>query len=139
MDNLSNPASPAAAVGGDRQVLFVGLGTMGLPMARNLLRAGWAVTGYDRLDDARRAFAEAGGRVVTDPAEAAAAADVVITMVPDDRAIRDVLALPDVKERYASQGAIIPDPMSQAQLVSFLNADIAGWRKVIQDAKITAD
>ena len=50
-----------------------------------------------------------------------------------------VLALPDVKERYASQGAIIPDPMTQAQLVSFLNTDIGGWRKVIQDAKITAD
>ncbi|MFO1398658.1 MAG: tripartite tricarboxylate transporter substrate binding protein [Burkholderiales bacterium] len=50
-----------------------------------------------------------------------------------------VLALPDVRERYASQGAIIPEPMSQAQLAAFLNADIAGWRKVIQDAKITAD
>ena len=50
-----------------------------------------------------------------------------------------ILALPDVKERYASQGAIIPEPMTQAQLVSFLNADINGWRKVIQDAKITAD
>jgi len=50
-----------------------------------------------------------------------------------------ILGLPDVKERYASQGAIIPDPMTQAQLVSFLNTDIGGWRKVIQDAKITAD
>jgi len=29
--------------------------------------------------------------------------------------------------------------MTQAQLVSFLNTDIGGWRKVIQDAKITAD
>jgi tripartite-type tricarboxylate transporter receptor subunit TctC len=50
-----------------------------------------------------------------------------------------ILAMPDVKERYASQGAIIPAPMTQPQLVQFLDADISGWRKVIQDAKITAD
>ena len=53
--------------------------------------------------------------------------------------IERILALPDVKERYATLGAIIPEPMTQAQLVALLNADIAGWRKVIQDAKITAD
>lgn len=53
--------------------------------------------------------------------------------------VERILTLPDVKERYASQGAIIPEPMTQAQLAKFLDADISGWRKVIQDAKITAD
>jgi tripartite-type tricarboxylate transporter receptor subunit TctC len=50
-----------------------------------------------------------------------------------------VLTLPDVKERYTSQGAIIPEPMTQAQVATFLDTDIKAWRKVIQDAKITAD
>jgi len=53
--------------------------------------------------------------------------------------IEHILTLPDVRERYASQGAIVPEPMTQAQLNKFLDADIGGWRKVIQDAKITAD
>lgn len=53
--------------------------------------------------------------------------------------VERILQMPDVRERYASQGAIVPEPMTQTQIVSFLNADIAGWRKVIQDAKITAD
>lgn len=95
MDNLSNPTTATPAKLGDPSLLFVGLGTMGLPMATNLLRAGWAVTGYDRVEAARQAFADAGGQSVVDPHAAAAAADVVITMVPDDRAIREVLALPE--------------------------------------------
>lgn len=53
--------------------------------------------------------------------------------------VEHILTLPDVKERYASQGAVIPEPMTQAQLVKFLDADISGWRKVIQDANIKAD
>jgi tripartite-type tricarboxylate transporter receptor subunit TctC len=50
-----------------------------------------------------------------------------------------VLTQPDVVERYATQGAIIPEPMTQAQVAAFLNADIAAWRKVIKDANISAD
>lgn len=95
MENLSNPATGAGNSPGGHRILFVGLGTMGLPMAKNLLRAGWNVTGHDMAEGARRAFADAGGAVAADPRAAAADADVLITMVPDDRAIRDVLALPD--------------------------------------------
>lgn len=50
-----------------------------------------------------------------------------------------ILTLPDIRERYASQGAIVPEPMSTAQVASFINADIVGWRKVIQDGGIKAD
>lgn len=53
--------------------------------------------------------------------------------------INSVLTLADVRERFASQGAIIPEPMTQPQLMSFLNMDINGWRKLIQEAKISAD
>jgi tripartite-type tricarboxylate transporter receptor subunit TctC len=53
--------------------------------------------------------------------------------------VERILTLSDVRERYSAQGAIVPEPMSQAQLARFLDADIRGWRQVIQDAKITAD
>lgn len=47
-----------------------------------------------------------------------------------------ILKLPDIKERFAAQGAIIPESMTLAQVAAFINADIAGWRKVIQEANI---
>ena len=53
--------------------------------------------------------------------------------------VNSVLTIADVRDRFASQGAIIPEPMTQSQLISFLNIDISGWRKLIQEAKISAD
>ena len=43
------------------EIGFVGLGSMGLPMAKNLVRAGFAVTGFDLRAEARAAFAASGG------------------------------------------------------------------------------
>jgi len=65
---------------------FVGLGNMGLPMARNLARAGHDVAGFD-LDPA--AMQALGGGAAS-AAEAAAGADVVITMLPAGRHVREV-------------------------------------------------
>ncbi len=61
---------------------FVGLGTMGLPMASNLSRAGFAVRGYDLSPEARKAFAEVGGVAASSAAEATKGAAFVITMLP---------------------------------------------------------
>ncbi len=65
------------------RVGFIGLGIMGKPMAKNLLKAGFAVTAYNRSEGPRREFAAAGGHLAASPAEAARDADVVITMVTD--------------------------------------------------------
>lgn len=73
------------------RVLFVGLGTMGLPMARNLVRAGFAVTGHDADRQALERFGAAGGRAVADARAEAADCDVLITMLPDDAIVTRVL------------------------------------------------
>lgn len=65
------------------KVGFVGLGAMGLPMARNLVAAGHAVTGYDIRRDAVDAFAASGGRAARCPAEAASGSEVLVLMVVD--------------------------------------------------------
>ena len=70
---------------------FVGLGAMGARLARRLLDAGFTVTGYNRTADKARALAGAGLRVAATPREAAAAAEVVFTMVTDDAALRAVV------------------------------------------------
>lgn len=60
---------------------FVGLGAMGLPMARNLVAAGHVVAGCDVRREPVDALAAAGGRAAAAPADAARDADVLILMV----------------------------------------------------------
>ena len=72
------------------RVGFVGLGRMGLPMARNLAHAGHEVAAYNRTRSRAEALAEAGGRAVDTPAEAASGAEVVVTMLADDAAVEAV-------------------------------------------------
>jgi len=64
---------------------------MGLPMAANLHKAGFAVTGHDASAAAMGRLAASGAAVTSDGREAATAADVVITMLPDDRVVTSVL------------------------------------------------
>ena len=71
---------------------FVGIGAMGTPMAGNLARAGYKLVVYD-LDAARTAaFAAAHGvTVAKNLAELGAAANIIITMLPDGKAVRTAL------------------------------------------------
>jgi 2-hydroxy-3-oxopropionate reductase len=62
---------------------FIGLGIMGQPMAANLVRAGHDVMGYNRSRPAVDNLVSHGGRAASSVAEACAAADFVITMLPD--------------------------------------------------------
>lgn len=64
---------------------------MGLPMASNLLKAGFDVVGADRNEAALAAFAERGGTTTADAVETAAHADIVVSMLPDDAIVRAAL------------------------------------------------
>jgi 3-hydroxyisobutyrate dehydrogenase len=75
-------------------VAVVGLGNMGGPMAVNLVSAGYDVTGFDLVEAAKEAVAAAGVRVAGSAAEAVAAAEVVITMLPAGKHVLD--AYPDL-------------------------------------------
>lgn len=77
------------------QVGFIGLGMMGLPMARSLMARGFSVLGCDTSEAARAALAEdapAGALAFApDPAAVAAAADVVVLMLPNSRVVAQVM------------------------------------------------
>jgi 3-hydroxyisobutyrate dehydrogenase-like beta-hydroxyacid dehydrogenase len=76
---------------GHERVGFIGLGTMGLPMATNLARAGVPVTAYDASAAAREAArALPGVTTATSPREVAGQAAVVFTCLPDDDIVRQV-------------------------------------------------
>jgi len=70
---------------------FIGLGKMGMGMARNLLRAGHTLAVYNRSRQKAEALAGQGLRVADSPADACRGAEVVMTMVADDRAVEEVV------------------------------------------------
>ena len=74
------------------RVGVIGLGKMGLPIARNLMDRGFAVIGHRRSGSPE--LAEAGGIVAASPAEVAAGADVLLSIVPDAEAVEDVIEGP---------------------------------------------
>ncbi len=70
---------------------FIGLGHMGAPIARNLLKAGHSLTVYNRTRARAEDLAREGARVAGSPAEAARDAVVVITMLADDQAVEEAV------------------------------------------------
>ncbi len=70
---------------------FIGLGQMGLPMARNLLRAGHEVAVYNRTRSRAESLAAADARVAGSPGEAASGAEIVVTILSDDHALEEVV------------------------------------------------
>jgi 3-hydroxyisobutyrate dehydrogenase-like beta-hydroxyacid dehydrogenase len=77
------------------QVGFIGLGLMGEPMAQNLLKAGFALTVYNRTPSKGQALADKGAKLVSCPADVAVPSGIVVTMVADDRALEEVTLGPD--------------------------------------------
>ncbi|MGE5361735.1 MAG: NAD(P)-dependent oxidoreductase [Bacteroidales bacterium] len=71
---------------------FIGLGVMGRPMARNLLKAGFPLVAHSRTRSSVDELATAGASPASSPADVADRADVVITMLPDSPDVRLVLA-----------------------------------------------
>jgi 4-hydroxybutyrate dehydrogenase / sulfolactaldehyde 3-reductase len=112
MQNLSKSPDPAPL--GPRTILFLGLGTMGLPMATNLVRAGFVVTGADSNAAAVARLVEAGGRAAENARSAASAAEAIVTMLPDDRAVIAVLGGEQGLIASARPGALIVEMSTTA-------------------------
>ncbi|WP_454689270.1 NAD(P)-dependent oxidoreductase [Achromobacter aloeverae] len=72
-------------------IAFLGLGTMGMPMAANLIKAGYAVRAWNRSPAPAEKIAALGGTAAADPRTAADGADVLISILADDAATRAVV------------------------------------------------
>lgn len=115
---------------------FAGLGVMGGPMARHLIKAGYPVTGYNRSPDKARAWAEAnGGAFAATVAEAAKAAELFILCVGNDDDVRQVVteALP-----HLATGAVIVDhTTTSAKVAREMAALAAGQGAFFIDAPVS--
>ena len=85
----------------------IGLGAMGLPMARALLRGGFVVRGYDLRSDARAAFAADGGIAVDSARTAAAGAAVLMLMVVDAAQAESVLLAECALDSMPTDGIVL--------------------------------
>lgn len=91
-------------------VALVGTGRMGSAMARCLARAGLPLVVHNRTRDRAEALAaELGARVAATPAEAASGADVVLTMLADDAAVRSVYDGAEGLLAGADRGTVLAD------------------------------
>jgi len=88
---------------------FIGLGTMGRHMAKNLLKAGFPLTFYARRDEVAREFVDAGAKRASSPAEVARAAEVIITIVTADAQVREVVGGPGGLVEGVSAGKLVVD------------------------------
>src|SRR4051794_41371938 len=92
-----------------KTIAFIGLGRMGLPMASNLIKAGFAVIGCDLDAGRREALAGRGGQIAATPAQAAAQADISISMIMNDAILRAVATGPEGVFAGARKGHVYAD------------------------------
>lgn len=72
------------------KIAFIGLGNMGAPMARNLIKAGHGLNLFDLNQTVLKELAELGGHISDSPRDAATGAELVITMLPAAAHVRSV-------------------------------------------------
>ncbi|NIY62364.1 2-hydroxy-3-oxopropionate reductase [Streptomyces malaysiensis] len=95
-----------------RKIAFIGLGIMGGPMAANLVKAGHTVTGHNRSRPAIDKLVAAGGKGAGSVAEAVADAEVVITMVPADPQVEEVVLGEGGVLEHVKPGTLVIDMSS---------------------------
>jgi 3-hydroxyisobutyrate dehydrogenase len=127
-------------------VAVIGLGNMGVPMGLRLIKAGFEVTGFDVSAAARKNFAAAGGRTADDMAAAVKSADVVITLLPDGKIVREAA---DALRPHLRPAAILVDMSSSdpigtralgEELIAaghaFLDAPVSGGERRAADGTL---
>lgn len=114
----------------DKRIGFIGLGIMGKPMAKNLLKAGYALVVYDINPDAVAEVTAAGAQSAGTAKEVARQCTVLITMLPNSPQVREVVLQEDGILAGAQAGAILVDMSSIAPLVSKELSEIAAKQGV---------
>ncbi|MFQ5783434.1 MAG: 3-hydroxyisobutyrate dehydrogenase [Alphaproteobacteria bacterium] len=100
---------------------FIGVGNMGGPMVRNLLKAGHNVTAFDVVETARETARAAGATIAGSATEAAQAGEIVVTMLPAGAHVRDV---------YLGEGDVIAAARSGTLLIDCSTIDVESARAV---------
>jgi 2-hydroxy-3-oxopropionate reductase len=97
---------------------FIGLGIMGKPMAKNLLKAGHKLVVYDVLDAPVRELVQAGATPGSSPKDVASRSELVITMLPNSPHVKEAVLGKNGVIEGAKPGSVLVDMSSIAPLAS---------------------
>ncbi|GBG55627.1 2-hydroxy-3-oxopropionate reductase [Sporomusaceae bacterium FL31] len=97
---------------------FIGLGIMGKPMSKNLLKAGYDLVVYNRSQNSVAELVAAGAQAADTPKMVAEQTDIIITMLPNSPQVKEVILGENGVLEGAKQGAVVIDMSSIAPLVS---------------------
>lgn len=100
------------------KVGFIGLGIMGKPMSKNLLKAGYELVVLDKNQIVVEELVSAGATKAETPKEVAEQADIIITMLPNSPHVKEVVLGENGIIEGAKSGSVVVDMSSIAPLVS---------------------
>ncbi len=129
---------------------FLGLGVMGGPMARNLVKAGYPVSGFDTDAGRQERFVAAGGKGAKSVAEAGQGAEVALLSLPTGDVVREVVTAPSGLLTVMKSGTVIVDlsttepkvaqdcaAAAAAKGVVFLDGPVSGGEQGAVDAALS--
>ena len=127
---------------------FIGVGKIGLPICKHLVKAGHKVLGYRRHRSLLADFEALGGVAVASPADATANSDVVFTCLPSDEALDEVVNGPDGIAKAAKPGQIVVEfgshtvPVKKAYIAPlqkkgaiFIDGEVGGTPGMVEARK----
>ena len=115
------------------RIAFIGLGNMGGPMAKNLLKNGYQVTVYDLSEAAQQQLSDAGASTSSSPKQAVQGADVVITMLPASKHVNTVY-LGDAEATQLTADGLLSELPSGTLVIDSSTIDAAAARNVARIA-----
>jgi 2-hydroxymethylglutarate dehydrogenase len=107
-----------------KKIGFIGLGVMGKPMAKNLLKAGFSLCVYDIVPEPVKELAGAGAKTAGSAREVGEKSDIVITIGPSSKAVQEVYLKEDGVLAGIKAGGIVIDMSTIDPIVS---QEVAAW------------
>ena len=121
-----------------KNIGFIGLGIMGCPMARNLLKKGYSLTVYDIASEKVDELVDAGAKAGSSSKDVAEKSEIIITMLPNSPEVKEAVLGKNGVLDGARPGAILIDMSSIAPLASKEVAERAKEKKVVMlDAPVS--
>jgi 3-hydroxyisobutyrate dehydrogenase-like beta-hydroxyacid dehydrogenase len=113
-----------------QRIGWIGLGKMGIPMSKNLVKKGYSVTVYNRTKEKTKELAAEGAKVADSPKALAGDSDVIISMISDDPVLEEVSIGKNGAFEGAKSGAIYIDMSTVSPVSSAKVAEVAAKKGI---------
>ena len=130
------------------QISFIGIGLMGFPMAKNLLKSGYKVKAFNRSQDKAKRLKEFGAEVSTSIKNVVINSDIIITMLTDDAAVEKVMGSEEFIKNIKPQATVIDMSSISPEIskkyseilkernINYLDAPVSGGTIGAEDASL---